>query len=419
MNQNPNSVLRPLSAFAFCAWTLAASATGFRLPDQDAFATARGEAFVATADNPSAIYYNPAGITQLQGQNVRGSIYGIYLDPSFKSPSGQTYDNELKLHAIPNFFYTYGMDSLPLSFGVGLYSPYGLSLEWPQNTGFRTVGTEAALTYITLNPTVAWQVCSMLSVGAGLTINYANIELDQGLLWPSQGFDNFRFKGDGWGVGYNLGVLFKPHEKVSFGASFRSTTSVDFGGGTAVYNNLPIGPVPAFREQSAANASLEFPLNAIFGVSFRPTSNWNFEFDADYTDWSALGTVTIHQASAFAPILPQNIPVLFNWQPSWYYEFGATRYLRNGWSVSAGYIYNENSVPDAHYTPLVADLDRHFFSVGTGWKGKHLSFDVAYQLGYGPPHTVSGSAPSAAGQTADGQYEFISHAVIGTLGWHF
>ena len=44
------------------------SANGFRLPDQDAFATARGEAFVATADNPSAIYYNPAGITQIRGQ---------------------------------------------------------------------------------------------------------------------------------------------------------------------------------------------------------------------------------------------------------------------------------------------------------------------------------------------------------------
>ena len=45
------------------AWTSDAAANGLRLSDQDAFATARGEAFVATADNPSAIYYNPAGIT--------------------------------------------------------------------------------------------------------------------------------------------------------------------------------------------------------------------------------------------------------------------------------------------------------------------------------------------------------------------
>ena len=66
-----------------------ARATGFDLPDQDAFAVARGMAFVATADNPSAIYYNPAGLTQLQGHNVRLGVYGISLEPSYESPDGR------------------------------------------------------------------------------------------------------------------------------------------------------------------------------------------------------------------------------------------------------------------------------------------------------------------------------------------
>src|SRR5271157_2224104 len=92
------------------AWT--ASANGFGLPDQDAFATARGEAFVATADNPSAIYYNPAGITQLEGNNLRAGVYGIYLNPSNSPPSeapnsGNTYHIENNLAAVPQFFYTY------------------------------------------------------------------------------------------------------------------------------------------------------------------------------------------------------------------------------------------------------------------------------------------------------------------------
>src|SRR5690349_6525965 len=75
-------------------------ATGFRLPDQDAFATGRGEAFVATADNPSAIYYNPAGISQLEGQNVRGGFYGIYLDPSYQpNGSSREFHNQNKVAA--------------------------------------------------------------------------------------------------------------------------------------------------------------------------------------------------------------------------------------------------------------------------------------------------------------------------------
>ena len=424
MNINLSRTRRLFSAIILSCSALKVPATGFRLPDQDAFATARGEAFVATADNPSAIYYNPAGITQLRGHNLRGGIYGIYLNPNFSSPSGGTFHNENQLHAIPQLFYTYGPETFPLSFGLGLYSPYGLSTKWPQDTGFRTVGTEASLTYFTFNPVVALKVLPNLSIGAGITVNYADVKLEQGLLWPNQPYDNFEFKGNGWDVGYNLGVLWQPHEKVSIGASFRSTTAVNLQGHTKYYNNVAFPPgveaVPAFPEQRVnAGGSFPFPLNAIFGISYRPTPRWNFEFNADYTDWSSLGTLTIQQAAPFPPLLPQNIPLTFNWQPSWYYEFGATRYLANGWSVSAGYIYNENSVPDAHYSPLVADLDRHFWSLGTGFKGERFDFYIAYQFGYGPTRTVTGSAPSATGQTADGRYEFFSHAVLLTAGWHF
>ena len=106
------------------------------------------------------------------------------------------------------------------------------------------------------------------------------------------------------------------------------------------------------------------------------------------------------------------------------YEFGVTRYFDNGWHVSAGYVFNENSVPDDNYSPLVADMDRHFFSVGAGHKGKRLDFDAMYQFGYGPDHKVSGSEPPSisgvfSGQNADGTYDFISHAIMVSVGWHF
>jgi long-chain fatty acid transport protein len=402
--------------------------TGFRIPDQDAFATARGEAFVATADNASAIYYNPAGLTQLEGQNLRGGVYGLYFNPRYTSPStGQTFNNEKDLHAIPQVFYSWTLDSLPLALGLGVYSPYGLSSEWDQDTGFRKVATEGSITTYTINPTVAWRVLPNLSLGAGLRVNYGEVDLKQGIFWPSQAFDQFHIKGDGWALGYDVGVLWKPHEKIALGAAFKSTTSFNFEGHTDYYNNVAyppgVGAVPAFPDQSAgANTEWELPLNVVCGISYRPTTNWNFEFDADYTDWSSLGTETIHQASGGVLNLPQSLPLKLNWQGSWYYEFGATRYLANGWSVSGGYIYNENSVPDATYNPLVADLDRHFISVGAGHKGKHFSFDVAYQFGFGPTRTVSGSASSGFGpplQNADGKYEFFSHAVFVSAGWHF
>lgn len=417
-----------LSAVILVGSTSTLWGTGFRLPDQDAFATARGEAFVATADNPSAIYYNPAGLTQLEGQNLRGGVYGIYVNPRYTSPStGQTFDNQKNWHAVPQLFYSWTLDSVPLAVGLGIYSPYGLSSGWDQDTGFRKVATEGSISTYTINPTVAWRILPNLSLGAGLKVNYGEIDLKQGMFWPGQAYDQFRFKGDGWAVGYDVGVLWKPIEKISLGAAFKSTTGFNFEGNTDYYNSVAyppgVGLVPAFPTQSSdANAGFKLPLNVVCGLSYRPTTNWNFEFNADYTDWSSLGTVTINQDSGGALGLPQSIPLTLDWQGSWYYEFGATRYLGKGWSVSAGYIYNQNSVPDAHYNPLVADMNRQFISVGTGYKGEHFNVDIAYQFGFGQTRTVSGSAPSGFAppfQTADGKYEFMSQAVFLTAGWHF
>ncbi len=254
---------------------LKASANGFRLADQDAFATARGEAFVATADNPSAIYYNPAGITQLEGSNLRGGLYGIYLDSSFRPPHtapnhGHTYDNQDDLAAIPQIFFTYTPEDSLASFGLGVYAPYGGKSSWPQDTGFRTVALDGSLTYFTINPVVAFKVSPSFSIGGGLMVNYAKMELEQGLsssyrhpnatFWPT---NFFRFTGDGWSVGYNLGALWQPHEKVSIGVTFRSSATVTLNGQTDFEQFGLAGFYPATNR--SAQADFKFPISVIGG----------------------------------------------------------------------------------------------------------------------------------------------------------
>jgi long-chain fatty acid transport protein len=424
---NRRNILRLLAIMVSGVLALKASANGFGLADQDAFATARGGAFVATADNPSAIYYNPAGITQLEGNDLRGGIYGIYLDQNYSPPRtasnhGHTYDNQDNLAAVPQLFYTYSPTNMLFSFGLGVYAPYGGSMGWPQNTGFRTVALDGSLTYLTINPVVAVMVLPSLSLGGGLMVNYTKMDLEQGLrpsyLPPNTNF--FRFTGNGWSVGYNLGARWQPIDQISIGATFRSSAIVALNGKTE-FEQFSAG-IP--KSSLPAHMNFEFPLTAVFGLSYRPTSKWNLEFDADYTDWSSFGKTTIFQQGNPPLGGPQNPPMTLDWQASWMYELGATRYFDNGWHASAGLVYDENSVPNAYYTPLAADLDRYFFSTGVGYKGKNFNFDVSYQFGYGPTHTVTGSTPSStpgigSNQTANGNYDFISHAVSVSVGWHF
>src|SRR5690349_1226436 len=77
---------------------------GFRLPNQDPVGIARGNAFAATADNPSAIYYNPAGITQLEGIQAQAGLYLISADTSYTSPSGVKAETDASPQPVPQLY---------------------------------------------------------------------------------------------------------------------------------------------------------------------------------------------------------------------------------------------------------------------------------------------------------------------------
>src|SRR5207302_7363638 len=90
-------------------------ALGFRIPNQDAEATARGNAFVATADNPSALYYNPAGITQLQGQNVQFGLHALSVNSHFTAATGGIEaDTDFEILPVPELYYVYSPKDYPL-----------------------------------------------------------------------------------------------------------------------------------------------------------------------------------------------------------------------------------------------------------------------------------------------------------------
>ncbi len=379
-------------------------ALGIRLPDQDAFATSRGNAFAATADDPAAVYYNPAGISQLQGMNLSVGAYGIAYGDHYKGPTTSK-NSQLELAMVPQSFSTISFSNYHLTFGMGVYSPYGLAMEWPYSSPWVKAGLANAgrIDYVRLNPVIAYQPIPTLSFAAGPMFDYAQAELKSSyLLGPPTvvGPSQFRFRGRDVAAGFNGGILWHPLEQHSFGITYRSATDMNFKGHA---NSLQLG-------SAFAAANYHFPQTVVAGYSFRPNSKWNFEVNGDWSDWTTLRYLTLVSAN---PVY-RSISLPFNWSPSWMFDFGATRYLGDGWQVSAGYMYSLNTVPTADFNPLVPDSDRHIFSIGVGKKYTHLSWNVAYQLAWGPSRNVNSPAPPVSGS-----YEFLSNALSVNLGYHF
>lgn len=407
--------------FLFLASPSVLNANGFRLVSQDAFASARGEAFVATADNPSAVHYNPAGITQLEGLQVRSGVYALHFEPTFTPPAGgTTYEIEQQNAIAPQLYSTYQIPNSPLTVGFGVYAPHGASVTWPQNTGFRAVATMGELTYLRFNPVLAWKIRPGLSIASGVMVDYAELGSAQGLRTSETPFPNsFRFNGDDVSLGYNVGLLWDITDQFSFGATYRSAVKQNFEGHT----NFELQPTIQPTEISA-NAELEFPYTMVAGLSYRPTKQWNIEINADYSNWSTMDNFTIYQSRRPPSPVQQNIPVNLGFEDSWIYKLGVTHYLDAGWYANAGYLFNESSVPDDFYSPTVADLDRHFLTVGIGREWSRFQFDLTYQFGFAQDRRVQGSSPGSTparfvGQNADGTYGFSSHGLLISLGMKF
>src|ERR1022692_2864804 len=373
---------------------------GFSIPNQDAEAIARGNAFIATANNPSAIYYNPAGITQLEGAQAQFGMHNLAINSEFQSLDGTRHaDTKSSIAPVPQFFCTYSPKDSQFSFGVGLYAPFGLSLEWPTDTPFSSLAIKGSLTYITFNPVVAWKVLPNLSIAAGPTINCTTINLSQGIgLSPG---DEFSFNGSGWDFGATAGLLWKPHEKWAVGVNYRSPTTINFEGSSRM---KPYAP------GEGTSAELNFPQSAGLGVAYMPTPKWNFETYVTWTDWDTLKGTTFKKPSG-------NIPFVLNWQSSLMTGIGGTRYFNNGWFVSAGYFFSQNSTSEKNFNPVVPDTDLHVGSAGFGSKGKHWRFALSAQIISGAWRTISGSQPSPiSGETADGKYKWFNQSVNFSVG---
>jgi len=375
----------------FLATTPKLNAVGFMLPNQDPEAIGRGDAFAATADDPAAIYYNPAGITQLPDYSVSLGIYAISPSTKYTSPSGATASTDSTFQYVPQVFAVASFTNVPISVGLGVYVPYGLALDWGVHAPFAAVAESGSLSYDCFNPVIAWRVCPSLSIAAGATINYSEAEFNRAIsVFPT----NFKFDGDGYGYGFNAGILWQPHPKWSFGVNYRSSTIIDYTG------HIWTTPSPPLPPEASAGATIKFPQYVTGAVSFRPTTNWNFEVDVNWADWDVVRGITFKDPTLGNPTLTLDM------RSSFIYQIGATRQLGHGYYASLGYMYSEKSNPDTYYTPLIPDANLQLGNMAFGHHGKTWDWAIAYQFAYNGGRTVENNAYGV-----DGTYKTFNNAI--------
>jgi len=367
------------------AWAL-----GFRNPDQGARATGQGEAFVAQADDASAIYYNPAGLTQQTGTE---STSGGYLDFAGSHFSGADPKNTTTAF-LPQFYFAtdFGKTNSPWRVGLGFNVPFGSQANLGPNGYFKDLVIKSSLAVYNIAPSVAYRFNEQFSLGVDLNVYHGETMFEQKIALAGDAV--YRFQGGGNAVGATVGALYKFNDQHTLGAVYRSPFTINFADYAILRGVFPASP---------AHVAINFPQSVAVGYAYRPVPKLKLEVDVEWTNWDPLTTLQLQVAN---PML--NGTQAYNWQDSFFYEFGAQYELTKRWTVRAGYIFSENTVPDNTFTPVVPDGNRHVLSAGLGYGTKRMQVDVAYQYSFTESRTVTGSP----GGLSDGKWTTNGQALM-------
>jgi len=369
-------------------------AAGFRLVEAGAKAMGMGFAFTAQADDPSAIYFNPAGLTQLKGQNVM--VGGTYVRLNGAEFNGTTpvddyttgfttvkHETQKSLDLfIPNAYYTNTTSDGYLSFGVGVFAPFGLGQEYDNKSTsiFRNQITKIDLQTIVLNPTIAFKINEFLSVGAGIDFMYGKATLEKTPWNPAlaayqhgNAFD-LQLEGDGYAWGYNVGLLLKPTENLKIGANYRSPFTLEIKEGDVTLQNINpgLGGTYAGVSGTKGNATLNLPATFALGVSY-VVGKLTLNADADWTFWSSYKSLPITFESTSLP--DSNADK--SWKDVVALRFGGEYRVTAPLSLRAGVVYDPSPVPASTMGPELPDADRMNYMVGAGYKVGRWTIDVA------------------------------------------
>lgn len=408
------SMYGPVLVFLLTVIPCLSFASGLRIEPQGARAMGMGNAFVATADDPSAIHYNPAGLVGQKSPALYLGATAISPSTTFENTAGAKDETEDQTFLPPHLYALYPYRNITL--GLGVNAPFGLGTKWSETGLTRYLATESEIEIININPSVAIKVRPWLFLGGGVNYMRSKVVMkkmvDQALVGGSDA--PFGLEGDGDGWGYNMGVIIITDELFRFGISYRSAVKVDYKGSASLDNIAPaiqsLFGGASFRTD--ASTSIKFPDVLTIGAAFKPSEKVTLGLDFERTGWSSYDRVDVDLENEVAPAGFNDSSDVKGWNDVWAVKTGVEYQATENIAVRGGYAYQNNPAPDSTFDPRLPDSDQHDFSLGIGFRADSFTVDLAYTAAY----YIDRKTEKAE---LNGEYESFGHYAGLSVGYVF
>lgn len=380
------------------AATSTALAAGFQLTEQSSLGAGRAYAGAGiVGDDLSAVHYNPAGMTLLEGTRFQAGGVWIGLNADYSSDiSGESENGRLKGQMIPAGYVTHQVND-QVWLGFAMTVPFGMGTEYSKDWEGADRGTNAKIYTFDMNPSIAWKVSDFLSIGGGISVQYAKAELGMGLHHDLLGkIGHGKVEADSWDWGFNLGVMISPTDKLRFGLAYRSSIEHEAEGDTKLSNITNTMLNQLLEGQNLAmTTTIETPDTVMLTGTWEATDQLRLSGLIRWANWSKFKELNIKNdlpfvvESKLGPMAGQfkNLSIENDWQDTWLFSVGADYKINSAFTVRGGIAY-ETSPIDRQETRMavIPDTDRVWLSLGASWyPTQDLQFDIGgtYLMGVG------------------------------------
>ena len=383
-----------------------AYAAGFQLTEQSSLGLGRAYAGAGiVGDDLSAVHYNPAGMTLLEGTRFQAGTTWIALNADYNGKDGDSENGRLKGQMIPAGYVTHQVND-KIWLGFAMTVPFGMGTEYDRNWSQSQRGTNAKIYTFDMNPNIAWKVNDFLSVGAGISVQYAKAELGMGIEKDLMGMKNVslghgKVEADSWDWGFNLGVMISPTDKLRFGLAYRSAIEHDAEGTTKI-NGIPypasnlVGDLDG--QTFGMSTTIKTPDTVMLTGTWEATDQLRLSGLIRWANWSNFEELNIENdvpanilskvsAMGLDSSMLTKLDVVNDWKDTWLFSVGADYKINSAFTVRGGIAYETSPVDDqSTRMAVIPDTDRVWLSLGASWHAtKDLQFDMGatYLMGVG------------------------------------
>ena len=365
-------------------------AAGFAIIETSA--SGMGQAFAgaaAVAEDPSTIYFNPAGMMYLEGTQVTAGVHIIKSKAEFQDGGSTDLTNYGVAQGgnagdtfyVPNFYYVRDFGD-KYKIGIGINAPFGLGTEYDNGWMGRYTSTDSEVKSLNINPAIAFRANEKLSIGLGINIQYLEATLESDIYQYalpspySRPDGSAKIKGDSWGVGVNLGFIYEITQATRIGMHFRSEVSHTLEGDVKYKGISPalIG-YPKFNNQDVT-ADVDTPSTLSISLTHQLNRQLTLLADVTHTAWSSFKELKIESDDNAGVVVSQ---VDEKCNDVFRYSLGMKYTYNPQWTFRTGVARDKTPIDDKHRTSLIPGDDRTWLSFGASYSpSADLTIDAGY-----------------------------------------